>query len=181
MRNRFLAVFTGVCGLCLAASSGAAEIQGLVAMVRSEGVVVSFTVSGAFDEEAIVRAIEAGLEVSFRYNVQLKEARGIWLDRKLAERRIRTTVTYDNLTKRYSLTRELDGVIDATEVVADPRDMKRFMTSFESLLLFDVSLMEPNEEYYVRVNATLRHRNLLLLIPWNVGAGWREAHFTYLP
>ena len=55
------------------------------------------------------------------------------------------------------------------------------MTTIESLLLFDTALMVPNEEYYLRVNGIMKDRNLLLLIPWDSGADWREAHFTYLP
>ena len=172
-----------VLALALAATApGAepAEIVELVPVIRGEGVLVSFRVEEAFSDD-IVHAIETGLEVSFRYNVELKRVRRVWFDKKTASRRIQTTVSYDNLTKHYSLTREIDGEIDATEVVDNPEAMRRFMTTFESLLLFDVSSMEPNEEYYLRVNGVMKDRNLLLLIPWDVGADWREAHFTYLP
>lgn len=158
----------------------AAEIVDLVPVVREDGVHVSFRVEDAFSED-ILQAIGSGLEVSFRYNVELKRVRRVWPDEKAAERQIKTTVTYDNLTQRYSLTREIDGEIDATAVVDNAEAMRRFMTEFESLWLFDVSLVEANEEYYLRVNGIMRDRNLLLLIPWNIGADWREAHFTYLP
>ena len=173
---------TAGCAFALALSSpiSAAEIVELVPVIRSEGVLISFRVEEAFNED-IVQAIETGLEVSFRYNVELRRVRRAWFDDKAASRQIQTTVAYDNLTKRYSLTREIDGEIDATEVVDNPGAMRRFMTTFESLLLFDVSFMEPNEEYYVRVNGVMKDRNVLLLIPWDVGADWREAHFTYLP
>jgi len=181
MRRRVLKTIGG-CALALALSStiSAAEIVELVPVIRSEGILVSFSVKDAFDED-IAQAIDSGLEVSFRYNIELRRVRRAWLDKKEASRRIQTTVAYDNLTKRYGLTREIDGEIDATELVDNPDAMRRFMTSFESLLLFDVSLMEPNEEYYLRVNGVMRDRNLLLLIPWDVGADWREAHFTYIP
>ena len=179
MRRRVLKTIGG-CALALSSTISAAEIVELVPVIRSEGILVSFSVENAFDED-IAQAIDSGLEVSFRYNVELKRVRRAWLDKREASRRIQTTVAYDNLTKRYSLTREIDGEIDATELVDNPDAMRRFMTSFESLLLFDVSSMEPNEEYYLRVNGVMRVTNVLLLIPWNVGADWREAHFTYLP
>ncbi len=181
MRPRVLKTIGG-CALALALSStiSAAEIVKLVPVIRSEGILVSFSVKDAFDED-IAQAIDSGLEVSFRYNIELRRVRRAWLDKKEASRQIQTTVAYDNLTKRYSLTREIDGEIDATELVDNPNAMRRFMTSFASLLLFDVSSMEPNEEYYLRVNGVMRVTNVLLLIPWNVGADWREAHFTYLP
>ena len=166
--------------LALPVTASAAEIVDLVPVIRGEGILVGFRVEDAFDED-IVQAIETGLEVSFRYNVELRRVRRAWFDSKAASRQIRTTVAYDNLTKHYSLTREIDGEIDATAVVDNPEAMRQFMTTFESLLLFDVSFMEPNEEYYLRVNGVMRDRNVLLLIPWNAGADWREAHFTYLP
>lgn len=166
--------------LALPSALAAAEVVELVPVVRSEGILVSFRVNEAFTDD-IVAAIDTGLEVGFRYNVELKRVRRAWIDERTHSRQIRTTVSYDNLTKRYSLTREIDGEIDATEVVDNPEAMRHFMTSVESLLLFDVSLMEPNEEYYLRVNGVMKDRNLLLLIPWNIGADWREAHFTYLP
>jgi hypothetical protein len=166
--------------LCAAAAVEAAVIEDLVPVVRNEGIFVSFRVADAFNE-TIEHAIRTGLEVNFRYNVELKRPRGIWPDGQVARRVISTTVAYDNLTKRYKLTREIDGKVDATEVVADAEAMRRFMTSFESLRLFDLSALEPNDSYYVRVKGVMRERNLLLLIPWDVGTGWREARFDYVP
>ena len=89
-------------------------------------------------------------------------------------------VSYDNLTKRYSLTREVDGEIDKTAIVADTDAMRRFMTSVESLSVIEVSMMEPNDEYYLRVNGVMKDRNLLLFIPWDISASWKESRFTYL-
>lgn len=157
-----------------------AEIVDLVPVVRGHRIFVSFRIQDAFTEE-IEHAVATGLEVRFRYNVELKRDRGIWPDEKVSARRIDVSVTYDNLMKRYSLTREIDGEFDATRMVEDAHGMRHFMTTFESLALFDVSLIEPNEEYYLRVNAVTRDRNLLLFIPWDAGADWKEAHFTYVP
>jgi hypothetical protein len=157
-----------------------AAIVDLTPVVRSGGIFVSFRATDAFDEE-IERAIATGLEVAFRYNVELKRARGVWFDAVVAGREIRATVTYDNLTKRYKLTRELGGKIDSTEVVADAEAMRRFMTSCDSLRLFELSELEPNERYYVRVKGVLKERTLLLFVPWDFETGWTEAHFSYVP
>jgi hypothetical protein len=169
-----------ILGAVAATAAGAAEIVDLSSLVRGGHVHVSFRVEGAFNEE-IERAIETGLQVTFRYNVELKRVRDVWPDALIAERRVSTMVTYDNLTKRYSLTRAIDGEIDQTAVVADAEAMRRFMTSVESLSIFDVSQIEPNEEYDVRVKGVMRDRNLLLFIPWDVSTGWKDTHFTYLP
>jgi len=157
-----------------------ADIVDLVPVIRDNGVLVSFRVEDAFDDD-IAHDIETGLPVTFRYNIELKQVRAMWFDEKLSFRRILTTVAYDNLTQRYSLTRAVDGEIDHTEIVADVSAMQRFMTTFDSLKLFDVSRMSGNEDYYLRVSGVMKQGNLLLLIPWDTGTGWHEAHFTYLP
>jgi hypothetical protein len=97
--------------LLLAAGTAAAEgadIEDLVPVVRSDGIFISFRAGDAFNED-IEHAIRTGLEVNFRYNVELKRPRGIWLDGQVARRVISATVAYDNLTKRYKLTREIVG------------------------------------------------------------------------
>jgi hypothetical protein len=174
------AAFAALALLGSPAAARAASIEDLVAVVRPEGIFLSFRAEDAFSED-IERAIGTGLEVNFRYNVELRRRRGIWLDAELSNRVVTATVAYDNITKRYKLTREVDGKVDATDVVADAEAMRRFMTSFESLRLFDVSALEPNDSYNVRVKGVMRERNLLLLIPWDVGTGWREARFDYVP
>lgn len=157
-----------------------AQIVDLVPVLRKDTIDVSFRMADAFSEE-VERAVASGLPVSFRFTVQLKKVRIAWLNKKVVVRRIRTTVTYDNLTERYKLSREIDGEIDATEMVSDPEAMRRFMVTVESLALFDTSLLEPNGEYYLRVKGVIRDRNLFLFIPWDVGSGWEKAYFTYLP
>jgi hypothetical protein len=157
-----------------------AEIVELVPVYRRDKVYVSFRMTGAFNED-VERAVAAGLPVTFRYTVELKKVRAVWLNKKITTRRIRTTVTYDNLTERYKLSREIDGEVDASDMVSDPEAMRRFMVTFDALELFDTSVLEPNGEYYVRVKGVVRDRNLFLFIPWDVGSGWKKAYFTYLP
>jgi hypothetical protein len=156
------------------------EIVDLIPVVKGNAIEVSFGLSDAFGEE-VERAVASGLPVSFRFTVQLKKVRTLWLNQKVATQTIRTTVTYDNLTERYRLSKEIGDEIVATEVFSDPEAMRRFMVTMESLQLFDTSLLEPNGEYYLRVKGVVRDRNLFLLIPWDVGSGWMKAYFTYLP
>lgn len=157
-----------------------ADIVELVPVVRKSKITLSFRMTDAFTDE-VERSVASGLPVTFRYTVQLKKVRTLWFNQKVAEREIRTTVTYDNLTKRYKLSRDVGGEIQATDVVSDPQSMRRFMVTFESLELFDTSLLEPNSEYYLRVKGVIRDRNLFLFIPWDVGSGWEKKYFTYLP
>jgi hypothetical protein len=157
-----------------------AEIADLGLLIKNDKIFVTFRMTDAFNED-IGRAIASGMPVSFRYEVQLKKVRTIWFNRKVLTRRITNTVTYDNLTERYTLSQDIDGEIVATAVVADASEMMQFMTNVDNLDLFDVSLLEPNSDYYLRVKGLVKERNLFLFIPWDQDSGWQKTYFTYLP
>jgi len=158
----------------------AAELTNLSLLIKNDQISVTFRMADAFNED-IGRSIESGLPVSFRYEVQLKKVRTIWFNQKVHTRRITNTVTYDNLTERYTLSRDIDGEIVATAVVADTSEMMRFMTVVDGLDLFDVSLLEPNSDYYLRAKGLVKERNLFLVVPWDQDSGWVKTYFTYLP
>lgn len=158
----------------------AAEIVDLLPVIKQGRVLVSFEVEDAFDDD-IERAIESGLPVTFRYKIELKRVRRFWMNAKVSVRIVETTVSYDNLTERYSLTRSIDGEVDASEITMDTNAMRRFMTYFEFLSLFDTDTMKPDDEYYLRVNGVMRERNRFFFIPWDRKAGWTKAYFTFMP
>lgn len=160
--------------------AAAAELTNLSLLIKNDQISVTFRMADAFNED-IGRSIESGLPVSFRYEVQLKKVRTIWFNQKVHTRRITNTVTYDNLTERYTLSRDIDGEIVATAVVADTSEMMRFMTVVDGLDLFDVSLLEPNSDYYLRAKGLVKERNLFLVVPWDQDSGWVKTYFTYLP
>lgn len=158
----------------------AADLLDLNLLIRDKKIFVTFRMAEAFNEE-IEKTIASGLPVSFRYEVQLKRVRAIWLNQRVETRRITNTVTYDNITKRYTLSRDIDGGIVATEVVADRNDMAEFMTAIDNVPLFEVGSLEPNADYYLRVKGLVKERSLFLFIPWDQDSGWEKKYFTYLP
>lgn len=160
--------------------AAAAELVDLGLLIKEKKVFVTFRMTDAFNED-IERSIASGLPVSFRYEVQLKKVRAIWLNQRVDTRRITNTVTYNNITERYALSRDIDGRIVATSVVADHNEMMEFMTVIDDLALFEVSGLEPNADYYLRVKGLVKERNLFLFIPWDQDSGWEKKYFTYLP
>lgn len=177
VRSALLALGIIVAGQAPAAG---AELTNLSLLIKNDKIFVTFRMADAFNED-IGRSIESGLPVSFRYEVQLKKVRTIWFNQKVHTRRITNTVTYDNLTKRYTLSRDVDGEIVATAVVADTSEMMRFMTVVDGLELFEVSLLEPNNDYYLRAKGLVKERNIFLFVPWDQDSGWVKTYFTYLP
>ena len=95
----------------------------------------------------------------------------VWFDRTLATATVTASVQYDNLTRRYQLSRSIDGRVDAAEVTDDEADVERWITSVDRLSLFSTAGLEPNAEYYVRVRARARPRSHLVVL----ALGWRTV------
>ena len=147
---------------------------------RDGQVLVSFQLGEAVTED-ITAAIHSGLTISFVYKVDLRRSSGIWFDRTIASAVVTATVRYDNLTRRYHITRMLDGRMDRAETT-DREDVAwGWLTSgFEKMPLFRGAPLEPNGEYYVRVRAHTTPRNAAFLWPWQGHDVVGLAKFTFL-
>jgi hypothetical protein len=162
----------------LHATVGTAQSIQVTPLTRDERVLVSFRFSDAFNED-VLAAIHSGLSITFVYDVQLKRSTSLWLDRTIAEATVTATVKYDNLTRRYLVTRSADGRIERADTVEREEVAREWLTQFDKLPLFSAATLEPNSEYYLRVRAHTTPRNASFVWPWgNDIAGL--AKFTFL-
>lgn len=170
-----------VLALLLVASAASAQAQGglrIVPLVRDDSVLVSFELTDGFTPE-VKDAVHSGLRTTFTYTVELRQDVPAWVDRTIATSVITNTVQYDNLTRRATLVRTLDGHVDSTETTDDEGLMKLWMTTFRKMPLFKTAELERNREYYVRVRATARPTNGSMLWPWGSGISG-ITKFTFL-
>lgn len=157
----------------------AAEGIRIVPIVRDGAVLVTFELSDGFTED--VRAvIQSGLKTTFTYTVDLRLDVPAWIDRTIGSAIITNTVQYDNLTRRHTIMRTLDGRVEDSLVTDDEQLVRQLMTSFDRLPLFRTSRLEPNHEYYIRVRAQARPRSGAFLWPWDGGPSGL-AKFTFIP
>ncbi|MCA1584273.1 MAG: DUF4390 domain-containing protein [Acidobacteria bacterium] len=157
----------------------AAEGIRIVPIVRDGSVLVTFELSDGFTDD--VRAvIQSGLRTTFTYNVELRYDAPVWIDRTVASAVITNTVQYDNLTRRHTVMRTLDGRVEDSRVTEDVNVVRELMTSFDRLPLFRTSRLEPNRQYYIRVSAQASPRSGAFLWPWNGGPSGL-AKFTFVP
>ena len=126
-------------------------------------------------------AIQSGLTTTFTYDVALRRPVSVWFDRTVGEASVAVSVQHDTLTRRYQLSRSVDGRLDDSKVSEDKADMKRFVTSFDRLPLFGTQDLEPNVEYYVRVRVRTRPRTTWFFWPWGRDAASGVARFTFIP
>lgn len=161
-------------------SVGAQTIE-VTPLARDGQVLVSFGVKDAYDE-GVEQAIQSGLQTVFTYDVDLRRAASVWLDRTISTARVVATVKFDNLTRRYQVTVVQDGRVDQSHVTDDLAAVRQWTTEFARLPLFNTRMLEPNAEYYIRVRAQLKPRSsMLAALPWGRAAALGSAKFTFLP
>ena len=147
---------------------------------RDGRVYVSFSMTEAFSEE-VREAIGSGLETSFSYEVELRRGGPFWFARTIEAIVLTATVRYDNLTRRYHVTREQDGRVEASEVFDSEDEVRQRLTSFERLPLFSTERLEANAEYSLRVRARTRPRRAGLPWPFGQHDAAGLARFTFIP
>ena len=161
-----------------AATVYAAEGLRIVPLVRDDSVLVSFELTGGYTPE-VKDAVHSGLKTTFTYEIELRQDVPAWVDRTIATSVITNSVQYDNLTRRATLTRTMDGHVESTETTEDEAVIRQWMTTFQKMPLFKTAELETNREYYVRVRATARPTNGSMLWPWGAGISG-ITKFTFL-
>jgi hypothetical protein len=149
-------------------------------LARDGQVLVSFDLDGAFTDE-VRAAIQSGLPTSFTYDVELRRAVPLWVDRLISSARVTATVRFDNLTRRYQVMVTHDGRVADTQTTSDEEVVHRAVTQFQRLPLFSTRPLEPNAEYYIRVRVETRPRNALFVIPFGRDGVLGSVPFTFLP
>ncbi len=150
----------------------------VVPIVRGDKVDVTFVLADGFTED-VRAAIQSGLKTTFTYDVELRLDVPGWVDRTIGTSTVTANVEYNNLLRRYTLTRVVDGRQDEQEQVDSEAKVRQWMTSLKDLPLFKTSLLEANRDYYVRVRATARPSNGSLLWPFGSGTS-AMAKFTFI-
>jgi hypothetical protein len=102
------------------------------------------------------------------------------MDRVIASAVLSSSVHFDNLTRRHTVVRTLDGRVEDTRVTEDDAVVKQLMTTADRIALFRTSLLEPNREYYVRIRAQVRPQSGGMLWPWTSGRS-TQTKFTFIP
>lgn len=145
---------------------------------RDGQVLVTFSLNGGLTDE-MKAVVQSGLRTVFTYTVELKLKVPAWVDRTVATAVVSTSVDYDNLTRRHTISRALDGRVEESFIVEDPAQVAQMVTNFDRMPLFDTKILEANRDYYVLVKADARPRTTAGLWPWS-GTASGSAKFTFI-
>jgi len=177
MKRRF-SVVSLVAALAFSAVLAAEQSVRIVPIVSDRTVLVSAEVTDAYSDE-IRQEIASGLRTTFSYDIELRVVVPGWVDRTIATSRVTTSDQYDNLTRRHTLSRLVDGRIEDSSVTDDDAVVRRWLTTLSRVPLCDTSKLDAARDYYVRVTARAKPRGTSII-------GWAttvvgQARFTFIP
>jgi hypothetical protein len=150
----------------------------IVPVVHDKQVVVTLVMADAYTDD-VRETISSGLRTTFTYDVQLRMLVGGWVDRTVATAVVTVSDQYDNLTRRHTLSRVVDGRTDESVVTEDEAVVRQWLTTLTRLPLCDTTRLERNREYYVRVAARKRPQRSFPFAFANAVTG--QAKFTFIP
>jgi hypothetical protein len=175
LRRVFLA---SVMAIVAAGAVLRAESLRIVPIADADTVVVTFELSDAYTDE-VRQAISSGLRTTFTYNIELRMVVPTWVDRTVASAVVTIADQYDNLTRRHSLSRTVDGRVMDAVVTDDAELVQQWLTKFTRLPLVETAKLDPNRDYYVRISAQARPRSGSIIGWANAITG--RAKFTLIP
>src|SRR6185503_9498291 len=130
----------------------------IVPFISGDRVVVSFELNDAYNDALRARA---------------------WVDRTIGTAVVATTDRYENLTRRHTLTRTVDGRLDDVLVTEDDAVVKTWLTKWNRVPVADTSRLDPARDYYVRVTTRTRPPGGSLLGLTKTVTG--QVKFTFVP
>jgi Domain of unknown function (DUF4390) len=170
-----------LCVLAVAAAGAvvrAADSLRIVPIVSENQVLVSVELADAYTDE-VRQAIGSGLKTTFTYDVELRMYVPAWVDRTVASVVVTTSDQYDNLTRRHTLSRGVDGRVEEALVTEDEMVVRRWLTTISRLTVCQTSKLDSSRDYYVRISARARPRSGSFLGLANTISG--QAKFTFIP
>jgi len=156
----------------------AAETLRIVPISADDRVVVSVELADGYTDE-VKQAIASGLRTTFTYTIDLRMLVPGWVDRTVATSTVSLSDQYDNLTRRHTLQRVIDGRIDDTIVTDDEVAVQQWLTTLTRLPIVRTTRLDPRRDYYVRINAQARPRGGSLL--GFAASITGQAKFTLIP
>ena len=172
-----LALFALIAATAPLAAQGPKKGLQVVPVVRGDHLSVTIELREGLTPD-VRAAIDSGLKTIFTYTVDLRVDAGFWLDRTVAQSVVTTSVEYDNLERKYTLERRINGKSDPSLTTRDSQDVRQWMTNVKDAELFKTSILQRNRDYYVRVNASARPNYGSILWPFGSGTS-AQTKFSF--
>jgi len=123
--------------------------------VTNDRLLVTCELEGA-DVNAVREAIASGLRTTFTYELELRTVVPGWFDRTITTTVISMSDQYDNLTRRHTLSRVIDGRLEDSKVTADEATVQSWLTKLDRVPVYNTSRLDVARDYYVRITSRAR-------------------------
>ena len=174
MTRSLLAVAFVLASTASQAAAGSPSLSGLAVSRQGDEVLASCRLVDGLSP-SMLEEIEAGIETTLEYRLQLYRRRSGLPDDGVARRLVVCSVRHDALTRQYTLTRRVDGELVETRVTAEAAEMRDFLTTLKNVPIARAPDLVPGEEYYVRARCDLGLVWRFYLIPWRLDTGWARV------
>lgn len=162
----------------LGGAAYSAESLRIVPLVSEGEVLVSFELADAYTQD-VREAIASGLRTTFTYDVELRMPVAGWVDRTIATAVITTSSQYDNLTRRHTLSRAIDGRVMEVVLTDNESLVREWLTTLKRIPIYQTSRLDASHDYFVRIRARRRPTGSSLFGLASTITG--QARFTFIP
>jgi hypothetical protein len=154
MRMRVLALVFGLV-VATAGLQAADPMLRITPISSNDRLLVTCELEGA-DVNAVHEAIASGLRTTFTYELELRTVVPGWIDRTITTTVVTMSDQYDNLTRRHTLSRIVDGHVEDTTVTEDEAVVRSWLTKLNRVPVYDTSRLDAARDYYVRITSRAR-------------------------
>lgn len=149
-----------------------------------DDLLIYFKVKNAFPQK-ITQAIENGIPTTFSYYVSLYRTSDLWLDKKIADIDIKSTVKFNSLKQEYAVSRAWKD--DTPSVTKSLEAAEDWMTEIDNLTVIPLADLVKGQKYQIKIKANLArvtlpfslHYVFFFVSLWDIETDWYVINFTY--
>jgi hypothetical protein len=149
-----------------------------------DDLLVYFEVENAFLPK-IIQNIENGILTPFSFKVSLYRTGGSWLDKKITDLDIQSSIKFNSLKQEYTVQRPWKE--DKPVVTKSFDEARDLMTRIDNLVVTPLTNLKKGEKYQIRIRAQLTRVTLPFALRyvfyfvsfWDIETDWYIINFTY--
>ncbi len=159
-------------------------LSGIKLANTRDDLLLYFEVENAFPQK-ITQAIENGIPTTFSFYVSLYKTSDSWLDKKIADIDIKSTMKFNSLKQEYAVVRPWKD--DLPAVTKSFEEAREWMTEIDNLTVIPLADLVKGQKYQIRIKARLAritlpfslHYIFFFLSFWDIETDWYVINFTY--
>jgi hypothetical protein len=149
-----------------------------------DDLLIYFEVENAFPPK-IIQRIKNGILTPFSFHISLYKTGGSWLDKKITEIDIQSTIKYNSLKQEYTVSQPWKEKKPLVTKSFD--EAKDWMARIDNLVVAPLTDLVKGEKYQIRIKSQLTRVTLPFALRyvfyfvsfWDIETDWYVINFTY--